>query len=85
MDWTDPHAARRLLARNVRRLRTAKGLTQEALADMTDLRQAHISEIEGGRANLTLDRVQALALALDVRPKDLLDETNKSRVANKST
>lgn len=77
MDWMDPHAARRVLARNVRRLRVVKGLTQEALADRTELRQAHISEIESGLANLTLDKVQALAVALGVHPSELLDDRLK--------
>jgi transcriptional regulator with XRE-family HTH domain len=74
MDWTDPHAARQVLARNVRRLRAVRGMTQEQLADRTELRQAHISEIESASANLTLDRLQSLAIALGVRPMDLLDE-----------
>jgi transcriptional regulator with XRE-family HTH domain len=77
MDWADPHAARMILARNVRRLRLAKGISQEALGDLTDLRQAHVSDIEIGRSNLTLDRLQSVALALGVRPRDLLDEKLK--------
>jgi transcriptional regulator with XRE-family HTH domain len=79
MDWTEPHAARHVLARNVRRLRAAKGLSQEKLGALTELRQAHISEIESGRANLSLDRLQTLARALDVRPMDLLNEHLKVR------
>jgi transcriptional regulator with XRE-family HTH domain len=74
MDWSDPHAARRLLAKNVRRLRDAKGLSQEKLAELADLRQAHVSEIESGLTNLTLDNLQVLAVALGVRPMDLLSE-----------
>lgn len=52
----------------------ARGVTQEQLAELTDLRQAHISEIEGGSANLTLDNLQSLAVALAVRPMDLLND-----------
>jgi transcriptional regulator with XRE-family HTH domain len=74
MDWSDPHAARRVLASNVRRLREAKGLSQEKLAELADLRQAHVSEIESGLTNLTLDNLQMLAVALGVRPMDLLNE-----------
>jgi transcriptional regulator with XRE-family HTH domain len=77
MDWSDPHATRKVLARNVRRLRTAKGLSQEHLAGLTELRQAHVSEIESGLANLTLDRIQSLATALGVRPMDLLNDRLK--------
>jgi transcriptional regulator with XRE-family HTH domain len=74
MDWSNPHAARHVLARNVRRLREAKGLSQEKLAELADLRQAHVSEIESGLTNLTLDNLQALAAALGARPMDLLDD-----------
>jgi transcriptional regulator with XRE-family HTH domain len=70
MDWSDPHGALRVLARNVRRLRDAKGLSQEKLAELADLRQAHVSEIESGLTNLTLDNRQALARALEVRLMD---------------
>jgi len=82
MDWSDPQAARQVLANNVRRLRRARGLTQEQLGEKTDLRQAHISEIEGGGSNLTLDRLQSIAAALGVRPMDLLDE--KLKVSNRA-
>jgi transcriptional regulator with XRE-family HTH domain len=79
MDWSEPHAARRVLARNVRRLRDARGLSQEKLAGLADLRQAHVSEIESGLTNLTLDNLQALAVALGVRPMDLLNDAPKAR------
>jgi transcriptional regulator with XRE-family HTH domain len=79
MDWSDPHAARRVLARNVRRLREAKGLSQEKIAELAGLRQAHVSEIESGLTNLTLDNLQSLALALGVRPMDLLNESAKAK------
>jgi len=72
MDWSDPNAARGILGANVRRLRKAKRLSQERLAELTDLDQPHISEIEAGLINLTLDNVQALAVALGVEPSDLL-------------
>jgi transcriptional regulator with XRE-family HTH domain len=79
MDRSEPHAARRVLARNVRRLREAKGLSQEKLAELADLRQAHVSEIESALTNLTLDNLQALAVALGVRPMDLLNEGRGKR------
>jgi transcriptional regulator with XRE-family HTH domain len=72
MDWSDPKAARGILGANVKRLRKAQRLSQERLAELTDLDQPHISEIEAGLVNLTLDNLQALALALGVEPSDLL-------------
>jgi transcriptional regulator with XRE-family HTH domain len=75
MDWSDPKAARGILGANVRRLRKARRLSQERLAELTDLDQPHISEIEAGLINLTLDNIQALAVALSVEPFDLLKPT----------
>jgi transcriptional regulator with XRE-family HTH domain len=73
MDWSDPKAARGILGANVKRLRKAQRLSQERLAELTDLDQPHISEIEAGLVNLTLDNLQALALALGVEPSELLE------------
>jgi len=75
MDWSDPKAARNVLGANVKRLRKALRLSQERLAELTDLDQPHISEIEAGLINLTIDNVQALAVALGVEPSDLLKRT----------
>lgn len=72
MDWSDPKAARGILGANVKRLRKAQRLSQERLAELTGLDQPHISEIEAGLINLTLDNVQSLAVALGVEPSDLL-------------
>ena len=75
MDWSDPKATRGILGANVRRLRKAQRLSQERLAELSDLDQPHISEIEAGLINVTLDNVQALAIALGVEPSDLLKPT----------
>ncbi len=75
MDRSDPRATRSILGANVRRLRKAQRLSQERLAELTDLDQPHISEIEAGLINVTLDNVQALAIALGVEPSDLLKPT----------
>jgi len=66
-----------VLGRNVRRLREVRGLSQEKLGELADLRQAHISDIESGLANLTLDNLQAVAVALGVQPMDLLNDRLK--------
>lgn len=77
MERLDPKATRQVLARNVRRLRTKRGFSQEALAEEVGLRQAQISEIESGASNITLDNLHRLALVLGVRPCELIDERLK--------
>ena len=69
----DVHAARRILAQNVRRLRLARDMSQEDLAHQAELSQDQISEIENAKHSVTLDNIQRLALALNVRVAELLD------------
>jgi transcriptional regulator with XRE-family HTH domain len=78
MDWSDSRALRRIIGANVRRLRSARGLTQEQLAELIDSDQPYVSEIEGGLVNLTADILQSLALALGVTPRELCDERSAS-------
>jgi transcriptional regulator with XRE-family HTH domain len=59
--------------KNVRGLREAKPWSQDKLGELADLRQAHISEIESSLTNLTLDNLQAVAVALGAQPMDLLN------------
>ena len=61
------------LGENIRRLREARGLSQNALAAAAGLDQGHLSTIEGGkRANPTAAVLVALARALGVTVDDLL-------------
>ena len=65
---------RAVLAKNVRRLRQAKGLSQDDLAADAGLFQKTISGIENGRSNPELDTLGKIAAALGVHPGELLDE-----------
>lgn len=62
----------RYVAANVRRLRRARGLTQEALAELASLGPVHLRSIERGVENVTLATIVALADALAVPPGTLL-------------
>jgi transcriptional regulator with XRE-family HTH domain len=62
----------RTLGLNVRRYRKTRGLSQEALADAVDLAVTYVGQIERGLRNPTLDVVERLAKALNVKPLDLL-------------
>jgi transcriptional regulator with XRE-family HTH domain len=70
------NSPRNILARNVRKLRLERGLSQEELAAEASTRQALVSEIESGDANPTLDSLARLAQALQV---DLAELFNASR------
>jgi transcriptional regulator with XRE-family HTH domain len=58
---------RRVLAKNVRRLRQAKGLSQGALAADAGIDQELVSRIENGTANPELDTLGRIADALGVQ------------------
>jgi len=62
---------------NVRRLRKARGLTQEKLAEEAGLAMRYLGGIERGEENPSLEALVNLASALSVHPRDLFDETQK--------
>ena len=57
---------------NVRTIRESRGLSQEALADKADLHRTYISDVERFQRNISLDNIQKLATALEVKPYELL-------------
>ncbi len=61
------------LANNVRTLRRARGLSQEAFADEAGLHRTYVSDIERGARNPTITVVEKLARALNVPCGKLLD------------
>jgi ribosome-binding protein aMBF1 (putative translation factor) len=65
-------SARERLARHLRSLRAARGLSQEGLADLADLHRTYVGSIERCERNVSLDNVERLATALDVDICDLL-------------
>jgi transcriptional regulator with XRE-family HTH domain len=66
--------AKRLIARNIRRMRRHKSWSQHDLANEAGVRQALISSLEIATANPTLEPLDKVAGALNVRLADLLAE-----------
>ena len=65
---------RKLVGRNVRRLRLASGMTQEQFAERSGFSQQYISDLERGRRNPTIVSLFELAVALGAMPIDLIRE-----------
>lgn len=57
----------------VRRLRHAQGLSQEALAIKAGLDRTYVSGVERGVRNVSLRNIHALARALDVPIAELME------------
>lgn len=64
--------ARMLLAKNLRRLRQAKGQSQEEFADTAGFHRTYVSQIERGIVNVTIDNLQRVAEVLNVQVHELL-------------
>ncbi|WP_431289431.1 helix-turn-helix transcriptional regulator [Roseateles chitinivorans] len=64
--------ARERLAHQLRSLRAARSLSQEALADLAELHRTYVGSIERCERNVSLDNVERLAAALGVDIQDLL-------------
>ena len=63
---------RRLVGRNVLRIRKSKGITQERLAEISGFSQQYISGLEKGQRNPTVVTLYELSLALGVNFIELL-------------
>lgn len=63
---------RQIFATNLRRLRHAKGLSQEVLALEAGVNRTYVSKIEKGHSYVGLEIIEKLAGTLEVQPFELL-------------
>lgn len=63
-----------IVGRNVRRLRKAKGLTQEALAHAAEIDARYVGGIERGEENPSIAVIGRLAKVLEIHPRELLSD-----------
>jgi transcriptional regulator with XRE-family HTH domain len=66
---------RRLVGRNLRRLRLERGLSQEALAHDAEVAPSFISQIESGKRSPTVTLLDDLARALRMPIVEFFSET----------
>jgi len=64
--------ARKVFARNLRKARLAKGLSQEALGELTRLHRTYVGSVERGERNVSIDNMERFAKALDLTLASLL-------------
>lgn len=61
-----------LVGRVISEARQGKGITQEVLSGLADIGRTHLSAIERGERKPTLETLWRVALALDMRPSELV-------------
>jgi transcriptional regulator with XRE-family HTH domain len=69
----DDDDIRQRFAKNVRRLRRANDISQDAFADMVGVHRTYVSDIERSKRNPSITVVGQFAKALGVTPGSLLD------------
>jgi transcriptional regulator with XRE-family HTH domain len=74
---------RDVFAGNLRRLRHAKGLSQDDLAYETEISRSYLSQLEKGAFYASLKIIGKLATVLGVEPAELLALPPKKRVRAK--
>ncbi len=60
--------------RAVRKLRVAKGLSQERLAELAGIHRTYVGDVERGVRNVSLINMSKIAAALDVALSQLVRE-----------
>ncbi len=70
----------RTVGRNLRAYREARGLSQEAFADVLGVHRTYMGGVERGERNLTLRSVERIAARIDVDPLVLLSPKGEKRL-----
>jgi transcriptional regulator with XRE-family HTH domain len=74
---------RRVIGENVRRIRLAADMSQEAVAEAMGVDRAYISSLELGQRNITVISLWRVAEALGVEPHALLLATPTAQAGKK--
>ena len=74
MKRTHKGKLRDVLAKNMRRLRAARGLSQEALAHECGINRTYLSSVERSERNVSIDNIARIAKGLQIEPWRLLKD-----------
>lgn len=69
---------REVFATNLRRLRHARGLSQDDLAYEAEMSRSYLSQLEKGDYYASLKIIDKIAKTLEVEPSEFLLPTNKA-------
>lgn len=63
-----------LVGKVIRRKRTQKGMTQELLSGLAGIARTHLTMIENGTKQPNFETIWRIAIALDMKPSELVGE-----------
>lgn len=61
----------KLVGEQIRYIRKARGLTQQELAEKSNLQLSYISDVERGERNISLETLEKIVVSLDVAPFEI--------------
>ncbi|MBI4688081.1 MAG: helix-turn-helix transcriptional regulator [Nitrospirae bacterium] len=70
---------KKIFGKNVRIYRENRGISQEKLASLCSLHRTYIGSIERGERNISLENIQKIANALEVKITDLFEGINAKK------
>lgn len=64
---------KKLIGQRIRDLRKGRGLSQDKLAELSHINPKHLSSIEGGKENVTIELLAKVAHGLNVQIRELFE------------
>ena len=74
----------KILGQRIRKYRTAKGLSQEKLAELSRCHPTYIGQIERGEKNATVESIEKISDALDISLSVLFEKLGACTEDNSS-
>ena len=74
----------KILGQRIRNYRTAKGLSQEKLAELSGCHPTYVGQIERGEKNATIESIEKIAVALNISLSTLFEKLGSQDNATRS-
>lgn len=72
---------KKILGQRIRRYRTAKGLSQEKLSELSGCHPTYIGQIERGEKNATIESISKISAALNIPLSKLFEQLGEEKTA----
>lgn len=64
----------KILGQRIRNYRTARGLSQEKLAELSGVHHTYVGQVERGEKNATIESIEKIATALNISLSTLFEK-----------